>query len=162
MHFMFNKRNHTYWMTVLYCDLLLHFHISRLIKYFYNATFTKSIDFDHTIIYFSSLLFLVICVNGLHRIIEKPITKELDTECDRGKFFEMKYNSSSQIWSSSALSKRLKKIYFNFLFKIKKILAFMYSNDTFSRKDWEEFKQLDSRKQIAQLKNGLRTWTDIC
>lgn len=43
----------------------------------------------------------------------------------------------------------LKKMYFNFLFKIKKILAFMYSNDVFSRKDWEEFKQLDSRKQIA-------------
>ena len=110
MHFIFNKRNHTYWMTVLYCDLLLHFHISKLIKYFYNATFTKSMEFYHSIIYFNSLLFLFLfCVNGLHRIIEKPISKELDAECDRGKFFQMKSNSSSQIWSSSALSKRFKK-----------------------------------------------------
>ena len=45
-------------MTVLYCDLLLHFHVSKLIKYFYNATFTKSMEFYHTIIYFNSLLFL--------------------------------------------------------------------------------------------------------
>lgn len=97
MHFIFNKRNHTYWMTVLYGDLLLHFHIAKLIKYFYNATFTKSIESLSHYNDFNSLLFLFICVNGLHRIIESQSPRSWTLNVIEERFFGDEVQFSSQI-----------------------------------------------------------------